>query len=189
MYDKDQAKIRKDNSEIQVNKKGNLFTLSNHKLMGKSEIPSVGNHCSGRGMSRLAAFMANKGTFEGQTLLSEPIWEQFHSDAKVEQDWPMGMRTSFTKGGVMQYGLERVKDHPRLNGIMNQGHCDQVDSMMHANRAGWYGWGGFGGSTMQWHPDYRIGFGYATTDLYSVDFTNCRASVMQKAVVDAIQRK
>jgi hypothetical protein len=40
---------------------------------------------------------------------------------------------------------------------------------------------------MQWQPENKIGFGYATTDLYAVDLINARASVMQKSVVDAIK--
>jgi len=30
-------------------------------------------------------------------------------------------------------------------------------------RDGFYGWQGFGGSVMQWHPGLDIGFGYAPT--------------------------
>jgi hypothetical protein len=49
---------------------------------------------------------------------------------------------------------------------------------MHVNRDGWYGWIGIGGSTMQWHPELNIGFGYATSNLYCVDFFNHRVGEM-----------
>lgn len=47
----------------------------------------------------MAAFMANRGTMEGQTLLNEQTWEEMHSDVTVDYLLPYGMRTPFTKGG------------------------------------------------------------------------------------------
>ena len=55
----------------------------NHELIRMGEHPSCGNHCSGRGMAKLGAFMANKGSFEGKTLMSEKMWEEFHSEPEV----------------------------------------------------------------------------------------------------------
>ena len=47
------------------------------------EHPSGGNHCSGRGMAKLGAYMANRGSFDGKTLMSEKMWEEFHSEPEV----------------------------------------------------------------------------------------------------------
>jgi hypothetical protein len=65
-----------------------------------AEHHSMGHHGSARGMAKLAAFMANKGTFQGQKLMSEATWEDFHSNPVVETEIPWGNRTSFTQGGV-----------------------------------------------------------------------------------------
>jgi hypothetical protein len=46
-----------------------------------------------------------------------------------------------------------------------------------------------GGSTMQWNPEHKIGFGYATTNFYTIDMMNKRASVMQQEIVDTILQK
>ena len=42
--------------------------------------------------------MANKGTFYGQTILSEDTWNLMHSDPLVKEMAPLGT-TNFTKGG------------------------------------------------------------------------------------------
>jgi CubicO group peptidase (beta-lactamase class C family) len=53
-------------------------------MMRMGEHPSGGNHSTGRGMAKFAAYMANKGSFEGKTLLSEKTWEEMHSEPKTE---------------------------------------------------------------------------------------------------------
>jgi hypothetical protein len=64
-------------------------------------------------MAKLAAFMANKGTFEGKTLISEKTWEDMHSEPVVEQHWPWAMTDKQTKGGIGLWGLDGIKDHPK----------------------------------------------------------------------------
>ena len=51
-----------------------LITLT----LRKGEIPSANGNCSARGLAKVAAMMANKGTFEGKTLLSPQTWEEMH---------------------------------------------------------------------------------------------------------------
>jgi hypothetical protein len=57
--------------------------------------------------------MANKGTFDDTTLMSESTWDDFHSEARVEYELPFGERTAFTKGGVSKFGFDAVKSTPR----------------------------------------------------------------------------
>lgn len=64
-----------------------------------------------------------------------------------------------------------------------KGISDRAENLLHSARPGWYGWMGMGGSVFQWHPEYKIGFGYTTTNFYNFDMTNARASIMQQAVV------
>ena len=56
-------------------------------------------------------------------------------------------------------------------------------------RNGYFGWLGFGGSVMQWHPELKIGFGYIPTSLHWYDFDNMRAARLQKEVVECVQRR
>ena len=79
--------------------------------MRMGENPSASNHVTARGIARLAAFMANKGSFDGKTLMPENLWEEFHSDAVVEHEWPWGHTSSFTKGGACKFGLDGIKGH------------------------------------------------------------------------------
>ena len=59
-----------------------------------------------------------------------------------------GIRTSFTKGGINHF---MPLEYPNK------------DEVVHNMRNGWYGWFGFGGSVMQWHPELQIGFAYIST--------------------------
>jgi hypothetical protein len=56
-------------------------------------------------------------------------------------------------------------------------------------RKGWYGWFGFGGSVMQWHPEAEIGFGYLPSDLQRTDVTNHRGARLQAIVTKIANRK
>jgi len=47
---------------------------------------------------------------------------------------------------------------------------------MNSLRNGWFGWQGYGGSVMQWHPELNIGFAYVPNDLNGFDFGNIRAA-------------
>ena len=49
-------------------------------------------------------------------------------------------------------------------------------------RTGFVGWMGLGGSVMQWHPEERIGFGYAM-NLLELTPTNERGAALQREVL------
>ena len=108
-----------------------------------AEIPSANGNCSARGLAKVAAMMANKGTFNGATFLSQVAWESMHADPK-DGELSAGWSEKFTQGGVAQYG---------------------------GNRTGYYGWCGYGGSAFHWHPELKIGFAYTCTLLYSVKYS------------------
>ena len=58
-------------------------------------------------------------------------------------------------------------------------HGRAISSM----RDGYYGWLGFGGSALQWHPHLKIGFGYAPTLMAWHDAPNLKAAALQREVV------
>ena len=68
-----------------------------------------------------------------------------------------------------------IKRNPKLE---IDGLTDQFESNVIKNRDGWYGWKGLGGSVLQWNPELKIGFGYATTDLFPLDIINERIGVL-----------
>ena len=56
-------------------------------------------------------------------------------------------------------------------------------------REGFYGWMGYGGSVLQWHPELKIGFAYVPSLLHPLDARNTRGAELQKIAVDcAIKR-
>ena len=105
----------------------------------------------------------------GGAIISQQTWEKMHSGDKLAYDVAYGnishldyelmchigrelafsgIRTSFTKGGVNHFV---PLEYPNK------------DEVVHNMRSGWYGWFGFGGSVMQWHPELEIGFAYIST--------------------------
>ena len=54
---------------------------------------------------------------------------------------------NFTKGGVNYY------KNPSDATPMDKDHFNK-------NREGYFGWFGYGGSIMQWHPELKIGFAF-----------------------------
>jgi len=49
----------------------------------KMEGGSFNVHASASALGKLGAFMANKGSFKGKTLISEETWNDLHSDLKM----------------------------------------------------------------------------------------------------------
>jgi len=133
----------------------------NTNIIRKGESPSANGNCSARGLAKVAAAMANKGSFEGKTILTREAWEALHADPT--DGVLVNNSIKFTQGGVAQFEEE---DRSQTNG-----------------RHGYYGWMGFGGSVFQWHPELRIGFGYAPTLLTWIDLVNNKANLLQGEVV------
>ena len=86
-----------------------------------------------------------------------------------------GGKTCFTQGGVNQYY------------DIGNPHRSTELKLMTADRVGYYGWVGYGGSVMQWHPELKIGFGYVPSLLQWYDAFNTKGARMQKLVVDCAQ--
>lgn len=136
----------------------------------QTESPHGNVHASARGLARLAAAMANKGTFEGKTILSVAGWDMLHDNSTVEVDAAMGKcRTQFTQGGVNMF----------------VDYDDDVlsERVFKSGRDGFVGWLGFGGSVMQWHPRANVGFGYTCTLVTWWDLVNTNARKLQKEVI------
>jgi len=123
----------------------------------RSEVPSANGNCSARGIAKVAAMMANRGTFNGSTFLSQHAWDAMHADPTKGELIPglLDWKEAFTQGGVAQFG---------------------------GNRTGYYGWFGYGGSAFHWHPELKIGFAYTCTLLYPLTLANTKSSVIAAEV-------
>merc|ERR1711962_1361871 len=85
---------------------------------------------------------------DGKRIIKESTWLKMHQEPKVALDVVLGSRTAYTQGGFNHY---RNYENPN------------VMEAKHADRLGWYGWQGYGGAVMQWHPTLKIAFVYAQT--------------------------
>ena len=138
------------------------------------ETPSANANCSARGLAKIAAMMAAKGTFEGRQYLSEDAWQAMH-EHPVKANMGGLLTTRFTQGGVDQY-IPCTPDTPRLERDLNEG------------REGFVGWMGLGGSIFQWHPELDIGFGFVPTSLHVLDLLNERGKRYQAEVLSCAQK-
>ena len=138
----------------------------------RAEIPSAGAKCNARGLAKLAAVMANGGQFNGQQFFSAAAYDALH--AKPVTRNMLALRTRFTQGGLAEFSS--TEQDSGLDAGLNRG------------REGFFGWMGLGGSIFQWHPELKIGFGYAPTSLNALDIVNERGKAYQAEVVRCVQR-
>ena len=60
---------------------------------------------------------------------------------------------------------------------------------MPKERIGYFGWDGFGGSVMQWHPKLKIGFAYVPTKLHWYHAYSHIGARLQSIAVDCVKRQ
>jgi hypothetical protein len=80
-------------------------------------------------------------------------------------------RSNFTKGGVNLH-------------LIPKDDAEDSDIAMNKGREGYYGWFGYGGSVVQWHPELKIGFAFIPTLMTGVETVNERGAVLQQIVKD-----
>jgi len=144
-----------------------LGEFFNQELVRRGESSSVNGNCSARGLATIAAAMANKGTFKGKTILSNAAWEDLHAEPKAARVFDLD--SNFTQGGVNKF--------------------EEVDKSVTPGRDGYYGWLGYGGSIFQWHPQYKIGFGYTPTLLEWYSPMNEKGRLLQGEVLKCVEKQ
>ena len=146
----------------------------NERTVAMGETPSANANCSARGLAKIAAMMSFRGKWEGKEYLSEDAWDAMHANPLKAK---MGglLSTDFTQGGV-DYFTAPTHDSNAIERAFNTG------------REGFYGWMGLGGSIFQWHPELKIGFGYAPTSLNVLDLVNERGKAYQAEVVRCVEK-
>jgi CubicO group peptidase (beta-lactamase class C family) len=145
----------------------------NEPEFAMGETPSANASCSARGLAKIAAMISVGGKWAGKEYLNEAAWAALHADPVIAD---MGfITTNFTQGGVALF------TEPTAN-------SSKTDRAFNSGREGFYGWMGFGGSLFQWHPHYKIGFGYVPTSLNVLDLVNERGKAYQAEVVSCVER-
>lgn len=145
----------------------------NEPAVAMGETPSANTNSSARGLAKIAAMLAAGGTWAGTQYLNEEGWQAMH---KAPLNADMGfVTTTFTQGGVALFS-ETTPQNTLMERALNAG------------REGFYGWLGLGGSIFQWHPRYKIGFGYVPTSLNVLDLVNERGKAYQAEVLRCIEK-
>lgn len=144
--------------------------------VSQGEMPSAGSKGTARGLAKLAAVMANGGTFEGTQLLSARAHDALHADP-IARDM-MAMNTTFSQGGVASFPTPVGGAY---GSPLEAGLCD--------GREGYFGWMGLGGSIFQWNLEHKVGFAYVPTSLNVLDIVNERGKAYQAAVLDCIRQR
>jgi CubicO group peptidase (beta-lactamase class C family) len=146
----------------------------NEPAIAMGETPSANANCSARGLAKIAAMLAAGGKWAGREYITENAWQAMHA-APVRAD--MGVfQTTFTQGGVALF-------------TETAAHCSRLEKGLNTGREGFYGWMGLGGSLFQWHPQYKIGFGYVPTSLNVLDLVNERGKAYQAEVLRCVLRQ
>ena len=65
--------------------------------------------------------------------------------------------------------------------------CHVLSCQSLAGIEGYYGWGGYGGSQMQWHVEEKIAFAYIPNFLFWVDISNEKGRRLQREVLKCVK--
>jgi len=144
------------------------------------EIPSAGSNSSARGLAKLGAVMAGKGTFENRKIIDETTWDKMHHEP-TEKLLFNNLNTRFTQGGVNVINSE-FDDGQELN-ARNMKMKELFESL-----TGFVGWMGLGGSVFQWHPEHQIGFAYVPTLIDWSDFANTKGLKLQQKTIECVKK-
>lgn len=142
---------------------------------------------SARGLARFAAIMANRGCLDGKKFISEATWELMHLDAKEEAEPPYGTRHTHTRGGV---SLSKTVDQFTIPSgpYFSPEFTPKLEKSRCCRGAGWYCWGGIGGSIIGYHPEHKLGFSYVPADLILLDITNKRSGRLEKIALECAEK-
>jgi CubicO group peptidase (beta-lactamase class C family) len=141
----------------------------NQPQFAMGETPSANASCSARGLAKIAAMMSAGGKWGGNRYLTEQAWSAMHANP-IKAKMGGILTTRFTQGGVDKF-TRYERGGTEIERAMNEG------------REGFYGWMGFGGSILQWHPGLDIGFAFVPTSLHVLDLFNERGKVYQAEIL------
>jgi len=149
-----------------------VMDFFNEPGFARGETPSANATCSARGLAKVGAMVAARGSWEGREYLSEQAWSALHA-RPLKAEMGGVITTRFTQGGVDSF-IPCGPASSRLERDFTDG------------REGFYGWMGFGGSIFQWHPQLQISFAFVPTSLHVLDLLNERGKRYQAEVLRCV---
>ena len=147
-----------------------LESLQQNSSFIQAQVSGLNVQANARGCAELASLMA----CQGFPLMSYDTWKEIHSTPKMGILNAEGeiVRSNFTKGGINSF--EKMEYVSKLEALH-----------MFKNREGYFGWFGFGGSILMWHPVLKIGFAFVPTQLNTHDFFNTKGAILQQLVKES----
>lgn len=150
------------------------LSLVNKQEFREVEFSSINVVASAQSLGKLAAFMANRGSLGSAQILRRATWNKMHDQTRIRSDvFFGGVRTEFSQGGMNHF---RFYDDDEV-----------LEEQFKMGRSGFWGWIGLGGSTLQWHPKYNIGFAFCPTKVAWYDLFNEKAGDLQGIIVDCVR--
>eukprot|EP00928_Gymnodinium_smaydae_P085128 TRINITY_DN6845_c0_g1_i1.p1 TRINITY_DN6845_c0_g1~~TRINITY_DN6845_c0_g1_i1.p1 ORF type:complete len:547 (+),score=67.02 TRINITY_DN6845_c0_g1_i1:47-1687(+) len=129
------------------------------------EVTSNSGRASARGMARIMAMWANRGTLDGVQILSPQVidlalqcvvrnLDRNNEDILAHPSWASATRdTAFSQGGIANTFLcASALREPRYLAALRKAFGQEH-----------WGWGGFGGSSLWFNRWDELGFGYTVT--------------------------
>ncbi|KXS20029.1 beta-lactamase/transpeptidase-like protein [Gonapodya prolifera JEL478] len=179
---------------------------ANMKEVMLGQTPSAYTITNARGLAKLAAVMANRGTLDGFTLMDEKTWREAHTleernlnergklhfsfdhfvywtstqhvalGVKVRTTWA-GWGLSYPNFVVPQTVVEfDEKDLSKPPKLAFKPH-------MRGQGWEWCGWFGYGGSVIQWEPTHNVAVGYVMNLMGSGTAGDARSAELCAEVV------
>merc|ERR1711977_162222 len=142
--------------------------LFNCSEMRRCEVPSANGHASARALALVAATIVEGGAL---------------TEAEEGEEGPEGSHRLLSSEGVEAAHAAPVK---MTMGPLPTSFTNAGWNLFEDRRYGFVGWGGLGGSVVQWHREERVGVGYAM-NLLEYSPANDRARVLQQAILACVR--
>lgn len=160
----------------------NLITLK----CAKMEIPSCNMTASARGLAKIAAMVANGGTWEGKEYITPEVYKEMHEVGYSHAQALTGFVCSYTKGGM--YKMQSIADLKKECHPDAVKHVGDREELVARGRHGYYGWCGTGGAMITHHPELKIGFGFVPSTLLSYDAFYRESGELQGIAAECARR-
>ena len=145
------------------------------------EIGSMSGIANARGLAKLAAIMAGRGSVNGVQIISEEVFALSHSAIVQKYDDVLLEETRFSQGGFGQFRMDHTsREYSEGRGSI-LGGCNTFGVT-----GDFYGWGGSGGSVFVWSPDHALGFAYTMNGMASYVLGGPRTNRIFSALFESI---
>jgi len=95
---------------------------------------------------------------------------------------------NFTKGGLHKFVNTSTLPSLEKKSAFYVEIGESFNKDLNNYREGWYGWNGYGGSCIHFHPEHKISLGYVPGDHWALEMANKRAGVLSKVIFDSVSK-